>query len=93
METKFWRAIRWIMEGKEKELPEELLVEPQETDGNEKEEVSAGGVAGVTMPLGVGPHYPGSEPGGRKPAWKANAGAFGGAELGDIQHYKGKRRG
>lgn len=37
---------------------EELLVEPDETEGREEEEVSSGGVAGVSVPLGVGPEYP-----------------------------------
>jgi len=37
---------------------EELLVEPDEVEGREEEEVSAGGVAGVSTPLGTGPNYP-----------------------------------
>ena len=37
---------------------EELLVEPDEVEGREEEEVSSGGVAGVSVPLGAGPTYP-----------------------------------
>ena len=37
---------------------EELLTEPDETEGREEEEVSAGGVVGVSVPLGGGPNYP-----------------------------------
>ena len=93
MDTKFWRAIHWIMEGKDKDPPKDLLTEPEETEGEEKDEASMGGVAGVAMPLGVGPHYPNPEPGGRMPAWKANAKAFGNAAIGKIQQYKGKKKG
>ena len=82
------------MEGKEGEPPKDLLVEPEEVEGEEKDEVSvAGAVAGVTVPMGAGPHYPDSEPGGRMPAWKANAKAFGNAAIGRVQHYKGKKKG
>ena len=85
------------MEGKEKEPPKDLLVEPEETEGEEKDEVSAisvGSIGGSPMlPMGVGPHYPNPEPGGRLPTWKANAKAFGDAEIGKIQQYKGKKKG
>lgn len=37
---------------------EELLTEPDEASGREEEEASAGGVAGVSTPLGTGPTYP-----------------------------------
>jgi len=40
---------------------EELLTEPDEIEEREEEiekEASAGGVAGVSVPLGAGPHHP-----------------------------------
>ena len=37
---------------------EKLLTEPDETDGREESEVSSGGVAGVSVPLGASSTYP-----------------------------------
>ena len=37
---------------------DELLTEPDEYEGRTEKEVSSGGVAGVTTPLGTGPTYP-----------------------------------
>ena len=88
MGSRLWNSIRWILEGKEKDPPEDVLVEPDKTEGEEKDEASMGGVAGATVPLGApGAHYPNEEPPGRLPAWKANAKAFG-----DAQLYKGKKK-
>lgn len=44
----------------EKTLEDEkaLLTEPDESPGDEEAEASAGGVAGVSVPLGAGPNYP-----------------------------------
>ena len=39
-------------------LESSLIDEDDEQEGEEKDEVSAGGVAGVTTPLGTGPNYP-----------------------------------
>ena len=36
----------------------DLLVEPDESDEEEKTEISAGGVAGAMTPLGTGSTYP-----------------------------------
>lgn len=46
---------------KEKKKTKNLLVEPdkvKEREKEDKDEVSAGGVPGVAVPLGAGPHYP-----------------------------------
>lgn len=62
---------------------EKLLTEPDETEGREEDEVSSGGVAGVSVPLGAGPNYPGPTrraPNTRTPAEVAAA-AFGGSKL------------
>ena len=56
-----------------------LLDEDEEYDADEQKEVSAGGVAGVTTPLGTGPHYPNPEPTKPKPAYVAAGDVFGGA--------------
>lgn len=42
----------------EKDKKKEVLGEPDEAPGKEEEEVSAGGVAGVSTPLGTGPNFP-----------------------------------
>lgn len=53
--------IRLLIEELEEEA--ELITEPDETsEKDEKEEISSGGVAGVSVPLGAGPHYPSSRP-------------------------------
>ena len=41
-----------------KRAPEELIDEDEEHEADAQEEVSAGGVAGVSTPLGTGPTYP-----------------------------------
>ncbi len=44
-----------------KKNPKNLLTEPdtvKDRHAEQENEVSAGGVPGVAMPLGVGPHYP-----------------------------------
>ena len=52
--------IRFLIEKLEKDS--NLLVEPDETaEKEDKEEASLGGVAGVSVPLGAGPHYPSSK--------------------------------
>tara|TARA_Y100000592_G_scaffold80803_1_gene127828 strand:- start:908 stop:1159 length:252 start_codon:yes stop_codon:yes gene_type:complete len=38
---------------------EELLTEPDETEGRSEKEISSGGVAGVSVPLGATASYPG----------------------------------
>ena len=74
------KYIRLILEtpGPDKEL----LGEPDLTsnDDESKEEVSAGGVAGVTTPLGTGPTYPGNKK--RKPSKKKS--------VADDDWYKSK---
>ena len=57
---KYVRILLEKEEDKSKEL--ELITEPDEADGDEEEEASFGGVAGVTVPLGAGPHYPNRRP-------------------------------
>ena len=52
--------IRFILESEEKK--EDLLLEPDEIEGDEEQEASSGGVAGVSVPLGAGPHYPSRSP-------------------------------
>ena len=61
---------------------EELLVEPDENEKKkkEKEEASSGGVAGVSVPLGAGPSYPGKSKPRKRPADVAAA-SFGGAKI------------
>lgn len=61
---------------------EELLGEPDQADGREEEEASAGGVAGVSTPLGTGPNYPNKTRRSKKirsPLSSASSG-FGGAK-------------
>ncbi len=74
------KVIRFLVEKEIKEK-EELLTEPDETEGRDEQEVSSGGVAGVATPLGTGPNYPRRTrrtPGTRTPHEVAAA-AFGGA--------------
>ena len=54
------KFIRHLIEAEKKtDDEEELLVEPDVTDGRGEDEVSvAANVAGVTTPLGTGPTYP-----------------------------------
>lgn len=77
------KLIRLILEKEQPAKGEELLTEPDEVEGSEDEnEVSSGGVAGVSVPLGAGPNYPSStrrKPGTRSPNSSAAA-AFGGAK-------------
>ena len=77
------RYIRLILEEDEVVEDKELLTEPDETDGDEEQEVSAGGVAGVAVPLGAGPHHPlptRRRPGTRSPEEVA-ASAYGGSSI------------
>jgi len=62
---------------------EELLVEPDEVVGREEEEVSAGGVAGVSVPLGAGPNYPNKTSRSKKirSPLDSAASSFGGAKI------------
>jgi hypothetical protein len=57
MDNTLRQFIRILLE-KEEESDENLLTEPDETDGRDEREASFGGVAGVSTPLGRGPHYP-----------------------------------
>lgn len=55
--------IRYLLEKSSKtEGDAELITEPDEAEGREEKEVSSGGVAGVSVPLGAGPHYPAASP-------------------------------
>jgi hypothetical protein len=62
---------------------EELLTEPDEVDGREEEEASSGGVVGVTVPLGGGPHYPSKtkRPKKIRSPLASAAAAFGGSKI------------
>ena len=71
-------------------LIESVIDEDDETDGEEKDEASAGGGAGVTTPLGTGPHYPNPEPSGRVSPYVAAGKAFGNAKL--AKKKKGKKK-
>lgn len=62
-------------------LESAVIDEDDEQEGEEKDEVSAGGVAGVTTPLGTGPRYPNREKSGRVPPYVAAGKAFGNAKL------------
>jgi hypothetical protein len=53
------RYIRTLIEKELKVKGKDLLIEPDEVEGREEQEVSSGGVAGVSVPLGAGPNYPG----------------------------------
>ncbi len=73
------RLVRALLEKDIKE--EELLTEPDETEGREEQEVSSGGVAGVATPLGTGPNYPGPSrrKRGTRTPHEVAAAAFGGS--------------
>ena len=60
MDNVLRQFIRFLLEEKTKEEEESdrLLTEPDETEGRSEEEASFGGVPGVSVPLGRGPHYP-----------------------------------
>ena len=62
-------------------LESAVIDEDDEQEGEGKDEVSAGGVAGVTTPLGTGPRYPNREKSRRVPAYVAAGKAFGNAKL------------
>jgi len=50
-----------LEEETQKSTDEELLVEPDETEGRPEKEISMGGVAGATVPLGASnANYPGN---------------------------------
>ena len=51
---------------KVKDKNKDLLTEPDEVEGREEQEASSGGVAGVSVPLGAGPNYPGRSKRSRK---------------------------
>ena len=74
------KIVRFLVE-KELKNEDDLLTEPDETEGREEQEASSGGVAGVSVPLGAGPNHPmptRRPPGVRSPHDVAAA-AFGGA--------------
>jgi len=75
------KYVRLILESGEDE--KELLGEPDFTTDEEepKEEVSSGGVVGVTTPLGTGPTYP---TGKKKKSKKKKS------VVGDSNWYKSK---
>ncbi len=53
--------IKLLLEEEQKTNDEELLVEPDETEGRPEREISSGGVAGATVPLGASSaHHPGT---------------------------------
>ncbi|MBP04484.1 MAG: hypothetical protein CMA72_06850 [Euryarchaeota archaeon] len=62
-------------------LESSVIDEDDEQEGEEKDEVSAGGVAGVSTPLGTGPSYPNREKSRRVPPYVAAGKAFGNAKL------------
>ena len=78
---KLRKLIRLIIE-KEEET-KNLLTEPDETNDEETvTEVSSGGVAGVSVPLGAGPNYPNKtrrRPNMRTP-YESAASSFGGSK-------------
>ena len=65
------------------EEKEQLLGEPDEAEGREEEEVSMGGVAGATTPLGTGPNYPSKPTRSKKlrSPLETGAASFGGARV------------
>ena len=79
---KLRKLIRLIIEQEDEEKAN-LLTEPDEADEEETEtEVSSGGVAGVSVPLGGGPNYPSRtrrKPNMRTP-YESAASAFGGSK-------------
>ncbi len=54
----FRKLIRLIIQEISLKEKQKLLVEPDVPEGEEEEEVSAGGVVGVSTPLGTGSTYP-----------------------------------
>jgi hypothetical protein len=62
------------------EVEEDELIDEDELEAAEEDafEVNAGGVPGVSLPMGMSTPSYGQK---RMPAWKANAKAFGGADL------------
>ena len=79
------RLIKFLIEKDKKSHSknEKLLTEPDEPEGREEAEVSSGGVAGVSVPLGAGPNHPlptRRAPGTRSPQDVAAA-AFGGSKI------------
>lgn len=76
------KIIRFLVEKQIKEK-EELLTEPDRTEGREEEEASSGGVAGVTTPLGTGPTYPrkNKRPKNVRSPLASAASSFGGAKV------------
>lgn len=77
------KIIRLLVQEELKNKKDELLTEPDEPEGREEAEASAGGVAGVAVPLGAGPNYPlktRRKPSQRTPL-ETTAAAFGGSKL------------
>ena len=79
------KLIRLVIEREEKgdDSKPDLLTEPDEPEGEEEAEVSSGGVAGVSVPLGAGPNHPlptRRPPGMRTPSEVATA-SFGASKI------------
>ena len=79
------KLIRFLIKEDEKNphTKEVLLTEPDVLEGEEETEVSSGGVAGVSVPLGAGPNHPlptRRPPGMRSPSEVAAA-SFGGSKI------------
>mgnify|MGYP001167890221 CR=1 FL=1 len=54
----FRKLVRLLIQEISLKEKQKLLAEPDVPEGEEEEEVSAGGVVGVSTPLGTGPTYP-----------------------------------
>ena len=69
---------------KDREKPDNLLIEPDDASDDEDEEQEeqsvAADVAGVTTPLGTGPTYPADKGKRRKAPWLSLARVFGNAK-------------
>ncbi len=79
------KIIRFLIEKEEKLAGSKasLLTEPDEPEGEEEAEVSSGGVAGVSVPLGAGPNHPlpTRRPPGMRTPGEVAAASFGGSKI------------
>ena len=81
MKKKLWEYVKWMLAEANDDSQEDLLVEPDDVEeaDEEQQEVSSGGVAGATTPLGTDATYPNSRVGHKKSPARAAGDSFGGA--------------